>query len=204
MKKILKENCLSLSIYDLKRCIASKKRLYSGVVLWENQKAHVNNLFILVDKLQKYVKLKYWIRNYTGDEEELIEYKVTLTTTKCNYGKERYWFSCPNYKNNQYCGKRVATLYLAPNKHHFVCRHCLNLSYKSRNINTKGKLASLDKMFNMEQVVNQLRNKIKIKYRKNLPTKKYLQLIQANEKLEDTINIVNKNMDNIFKKIDKK
>jgi hypothetical protein len=117
MKRILKEDCLLLSIYDLKRSKVFEKSHYSGLISWNNQGTCINNLSILVNRAQKYIDLKYWLGGYNGNNEELIEYRVTLTTSICNYGRERYWFSCPNYQNKHYCNKKVAILYLAPNKH---------------------------------------------------------------------------------------
>jgi len=55
------------------------------------------------------------------------DYKVSLVTTPCNLGGIRYWFACPT------CFGRVGVIYLAPGNVHFMCRHCNNLSYHSRN-----------------------------------------------------------------------
>jgi len=186
MRKILKENCLILSIYDLKRSIASEKRQYSAVISWGER----GSLSIFIDKQEKYLKLDYWA------DEEQIKYTVRLTSTDCYYSHKRYWFICPN---NQ-CGQRVANLYLAPNKYRFACRHCLNLSYRSRNINPKGRLVYLDKMLKMEKTVKNLNDKMKIKHRKGWPTKKYLQLMKANDDLELAIDMVDQKMEKLLKK----
>ncbi len=53
--------------------------------------------------------------------------RVDLITIPCNLGGVRYWFACP------WCGRRVGGLYLAPGERYFRCRHCCNLSYRSRN-----------------------------------------------------------------------
>jgi len=59
---------------------------------------------------------------YTYQETEELDYSVRIDKTPCHYGGVRYWFLCPK------CGKRVAILYCAK---YFVCRHCLNLTYRS-------------------------------------------------------------------------
>ena len=41
---------------------------------------------------------------------------IRLTSTPCNYGGFRHWFSCPS------CGKRVSVLY----GFRLQCRHCVN------------------------------------------------------------------------------
>lgn len=61
-----------------------------------------------------------------GDEWESLDYPVRLQTTSCNYGGERYWFTCPAVG----CGQRVALLYLGGK--YFACWHCYQLAYKSQ------------------------------------------------------------------------
>jgi hypothetical protein len=48
-----------------------------------------------------------------------------VCTPAINHG-ERLWFSCP------VCHKRVGRLYLPPGRTMFLCRHCHNLTYESR------------------------------------------------------------------------
>ena len=48
-----------------------------------------------------------------------------VRTPAINHG-ERLWFSCP------VCHKRVGQLYLPPGRTMFLCRHCHNLTYASR------------------------------------------------------------------------
>ena len=48
-----------------------------------------------------------------------------VRTPAINQG-ERLWFSCP------VCHKRVGQLYLPPGRTMFLCRHCHNLTYESR------------------------------------------------------------------------
>ncbi|CAA9890312.1 conserved hypothetical protein [Candidatus Methylobacter favarea] len=61
-----------------------------------------------------------------GDDWESLDYPVCLQTTACNYGGERYWFTCPAAG----CGRRVAVLFLGGKI--FACRHCYRLAYKSQ------------------------------------------------------------------------
>jgi hypothetical protein len=61
-----------------------------------------------------------------GDEWKSLDYPVRLQTTSCNYGGERYWFTCPAVG----CGRRVAVLYLGGK--YFACRHCYQLAYRSQ------------------------------------------------------------------------
>ncbi len=61
-----------------------------------------------------------------GDDWENLDYPVTLQSTACHYGGERYWFICPAAG----CGRRVAVLFLGGKI--FACRHCYRLAYKSQ------------------------------------------------------------------------
>lgn len=65
-------------------------------------------------------------------------YQVEITTTPCNYGGVRYWWSCPK------CSRRAAVLYCAGN---YVCRHCMGLNYQSQHSK------SLDRLFERVAVV---------------------------------------------------
>ena len=61
------------------------------------------------------------------------EQRVQLLTTEPNFGKLRWWFSCPFRVDDgeQQCGRRVGKLYLPAGKHCFGCRKCHDLTYKS-------------------------------------------------------------------------
>ncbi|MEH6559588.1 MAG: hypothetical protein V7708_17465 [Oceanicoccus sp.] len=59
-----------------------------------------------------------------GDEWEPVKQTIFITTTPCNYGNERQWFSCPR------CGYRCALLYSAGRL--FLCRKCYELPYASQ------------------------------------------------------------------------
>lgn len=74
------------------------------------------------------VELKYSVIINATEEVEQINYYVKLTRTPCNYGGYRWWFICPNIN----CGKRVEVLYRSPISKYYACRHCHNLTYRSR------------------------------------------------------------------------
>lgn len=58
---------------------------------------------------------------------------VPLEWTPCNYGGLRAWFHCPT----RGCGRRVAILYCDGNRGTLSCRHCLQLTYQSRQDSDK-------------------------------------------------------------------
>lgn len=82
-----------------------------------------------------------------GDDKKPIRYTVSLTWTPCNFGGARPWFLCPGVVNGRYCGRRVAKLYLQWG--YFLCRHCHNLTYRSRQDSTQ--VAALHKCQRIRQ-----------------------------------------------------
>jgi len=75
------------------------------------------------------VILTYRHRRGLGGEWEDVRECVPLARTACNFGGERPWFICPGAG----CSRRVAVLY-GPGRY-FLCRHCLDLVYKSQREN---------------------------------------------------------------------
>ena len=55
---------------------------------------------------------------------ELENQKVNLTTTSCNFGGKRYWFTCPR------CTSRVGTLFCPYGEALYECRVCKGLRYE--------------------------------------------------------------------------
>jgi len=73
------------------------------------------------------LELSYVVRSSgTGYREEDVCYTVVLAWTPCNFGGERPWFLCSGLA----CRRRVAKLYLRDL--YFLCRHCHDLTYASR------------------------------------------------------------------------
>lgn len=115
-----------------------------------------------------------------NDEKESYDYKVQLSINECYFGGLRYWFHCPLSKNNVYCGKRVAALYLADS--YFGCRDCHNLTYHSRNTSRTVR-NSLDlTVFNQLFDAEELGNKVKKRYYKGKPTKRFIRYQKADDK----------------------
>ncbi len=49
---------------------------------------------------------------------------LPMVTTVPHFGGERYWFRCD-------CGRRMGRLFLPEGKQEFLCRRCLDLTYRS-------------------------------------------------------------------------
>jgi len=99
---------------------------------WRDADTGKENASMNIQTYPESVELIYTITWRNGDRED-IRYRVPLTWTACNFGGERPWFVYPG-KN---CGRRVAKLYMPPGARYFLCRHCHDLTYKSRQEHDK-------------------------------------------------------------------
>jgi len=64
-----------------------------------------------------------------------VEQPVPIIWTKCHLGGCRPWFQCLAYFEGQYCGRRVAKLYIGDSPV-FACRRCHALVYASQREGT--------------------------------------------------------------------
>ncbi len=151
----------------------------SGVITWtsgwDESKSNISISSTINDDTQK-VHITYTITKHDGEKKD-IDYDVPLTATPCNYGSERYWFTCPLYRNGRYCGRRVGTLYLG-NGDYFGCRHCYDLTYASRNASEmyKGFVSAPD--------IDAQREKVKRMYYRGEPTRNYRKYLKMEEQFE--------------------
>lgn len=182
MSKILKENCQTISIYDLKKW-GSLNGYHSGTITWTSGWAkNKSSVSYVVDLAsfgnEKYFELDYTITDRYSEEKHKIKHKYPILTTSCNYGGVRYWFECSVYHQGVYCGQKVAKLYLGAGSHYFACRHCYNLAYQSQmeSDRYKGFVSIPD--------IERAEEKVKRYYYKGKPTKKYKRVIRLNEKFE--------------------
>lgn len=135
MPKIQAEDCKILSISYLK-----KRHNLNGVssccLVWENRWGEeilfMRLLVDLIDPRGMSVEVRYKVNDSVTGEEVDIQNKYPIVATPCNYGGLRYWFICPASKNGVYCGRRVGKLYLPVGYKYFACRHCYELTYRSK------------------------------------------------------------------------
>ncbi|MHC4570795.1 MAG: hypothetical protein ACYS0C_01790 [Planctomycetota bacterium] len=184
-KKDTVEECRSVSISFLKNgdyfC-----GYRSGGIVWKNcYGEETSSIGISVSTMDgdNYVRFQYTTTGRHTDEKTEYDYKVSLTTTPCNFGGVRYWFICPLYLNGVYCGRRVGTLYLAPGGNYFGCRHCYNLSYESRNESRLGRFGQLGCLLKTKRQIKDLSSQIKRSFYNGKPTRKFRKLLIMQNKL---------------------
>jgi len=123
----------------------------------------------------KHIQFSYYLGEDPRNLQE-IKYRVKLTRTKCHIEGYRYWFTCPILKeNDKACGKRVGVLYKPSDQDYFACRHCFNLTYKSRCY------SGSDKKFRpiiSLPTLNEEEKNIKRRYYRGKHTKRYKRFLK--------------------------
>jgi hypothetical protein len=72
-----------------------------------------------------------WLRLHYRRNEQAVDYKVRLETTRPNFGGLRWWFICPLVRRDGGPPRRVAKLYLPPGGTYFGSREGYGLTYTS-------------------------------------------------------------------------
>lgn len=109
----------------------------------------------------------------SDDFATTFEYNHEITSTKCHFGGHRSWFLC------NFCGKRVGALFRGSPC--FYCRHCLNLTYSSRNENRRSEYYPLIR----NKKLRAKEKNIRVKYYKGRPTKRYQSLLDKGGLMSD-------------------
>lgn len=155
-----------------------------GNIRWVSKQSLKENsigFYIFISEEKMYFQPVYYLIDEYEAKEEL-NYKISLTTTRCNYGGRRYWFICPLIFNQIRCGRRVGVLYMGDK--YFGCRHCRNICY-SRNENRRHKFQWMAMQWQLEEKEEALEKSILTKRRwyDGRPTKIQRKLSMIKRKL---------------------
>lgn len=158
----------------------------SRAITWVNSHTKKeNSIEIKCSELggRKIIRLIYRV----GDEwpGRAMDYMVFLDATPCHFGGKRDWFTCPIIKDGKYCERRVGILYLADG--FFACRHCLNLTYDSRNIG--GRMKAGGSMVTFPDY-EEAKKMIKRYYYNGRKTRKFIRFIKLQNKLARQIGML--------------
>jgi hypothetical protein len=168
MGKITVENSLKISMSKFKKWgfLDYQGNPIAGTLRWSYGGEESARVDYKLDLERNSFRLIYKYRLY-GEEWQNQDSYIFIVQTPCYFGGVRHWFSCPG------CSKRVGCLYSVTG--YFVCRHCNDLSYDSKNELKSGRIyTTLFRAFRLEEKVSALRTK----YYKGKPTKRYARLIQ--------------------------
>ncbi len=187
-KKFETEECQKLTIFCLNKNNCLKDGL-SGDFTFGSQNFKIY-FSVVLNSYEKYIQFSYTCTDLNENKTSSHNYKIYLTTTKCNYGGHRFWFTCPLSVDGKYCSRRVGVLYKPPYIDYFGCRTCLKLAYKCNNLSGNQKLlgtVSYPELLELRDKVNK-----RMFYRGKL-TKKYKSYVKKVTKLRDSVSTWKKN-----------
>lgn len=133
------ESCNKFKANDLK-----------GIFNYKTTEFHLFN-FTRASYKYKYQEDTNSIRIFirTSKDNSLKYYDIGLIRQSCNYGNDRYYFSCPACHNKTY------TLYLPYNENVLACRKCHNLTYYDQKNHKKS--ADMWKSFHYLRKIDKLK-----------------------------------------------
>lgn len=147
-KKEEVEFCKTIDVYWLNRHGYFKRSRHGGIE-WPTKGESIGLITYLE---QMYMKVYYTTTK--ASESHKVDYLVQLTTTPCNFGGVRYWFTCPFQTGGIACGKRVGVLYKKGK--YFGCRHCQDLTYTARNLTSRSYYYILHQSWSRERKLESL------------------------------------------------
>jgi hypothetical protein len=135
-KKTTVEACRSINVnYWMRESIIRAGLNSDGALEWRYQDESSFVLYFEVDTREGVVPhlLLSSVLRHPGKPDVRVEkYTVRLSTTVPRFGGVRWWFHCPIIDSGRYCGRRVGKLYMPFGGRYFGCRHCYDLTYRSR------------------------------------------------------------------------
>lgn len=135
---------------------ARKSNFKAMRVIWGDETSAIYQV-VLTDK--SFVRFSYDEKDlYTGKPRH-FEYDIPLQESSCHFGGRRHWFMCSMVRNGNFCGKWVGVLYKCGD--YFACRHCFNLTYRSRNDNRRSKFYVTLRFLDTSAKIKTLENEIK-------------------------------------------
>lgn len=141
---------------------------------WSDTKSSIGITVSTMDG-ENYIRFQYSQTDNNGEKTD-FDYKARLVSTDCNYGGKRWWFICPLTKNGVACNRRVGVLY--KDGDYFGCRHCYELTYKSKNENKHYKHYHLFRILETKQKIEKIEEKMKREFYAGKPTRKYKQIMK--------------------------
>jgi len=182
--KLTVEECKKIDLALIKKSGLFKEGTYTKAYIswsYHNSKKDIAVIFVTLGETWEWRHIKV----ITEQNNEIIDETLYLKTIPCNYGGKRYLFFCP------ICLKKVRILYLPPNLPRFGCRHCLNLTYQSRNESR----SLLHCFFCRLWKADDLEEKLKRRYWRRKPTRKYRKILKLRESIDPFCSAVLEKMD---------
>lgn len=133
-KKQTTDDLLNLSVsYMKKQKCWCESSINNGVLTWKRYFADGTHMERgAISFLSNFIGENHYLElDYLFQKKEHLKYRVQLIKSYPYFGGVRYWFKCPK------CGRKVSSLYC---QKYFLCRHCLNLCYKTQQMSLRDRL----------------------------------------------------------------
>jgi len=180
----------SISVYFLNQNKYFETNSHPKVISWScnGEKTASIATEYEIDEYNNYLRFIYaQTDNNTGEKKD-FDYKVKLTTTPCYYGGLRYWFICPLTTNGIPCNKRVGVLYKKGD--YFGCRHCYDLTYRSKNENRRFRYNPAFNIIDYDQKIQELETKNKRRFYAGKLTKTSQKIIKLRKKISNLSHLI--------------
>lgn len=112
-------------------------------------KAHSNHCYMEYNEYYNGQKIMVFVEADLNQRYCKLNGKLMkLTTTPCNYGSIRYWFTCP------VCGGRCRVIYWQGQYDYWACRKCLKLVYRSQQATKSDFVFWYDKAIKVAHIID--------------------------------------------------
>ena len=181
-KKIEADDLRKITIFQFRKYLRSYD-LQFGKNEWKDSygQKHVISAFISITDNESYARLRY-SRFFILSETIIFDRTVQLVTTPCHYGKYRYWFICPD------CQKRIGVLYA--NGNYLACRHCQDLTYKSKNFGKKSRNYEFIQLATVPDKMIELTGNLRSRYYAGKPTRRFRKFIKFHDRNQRYVNLL--------------
>ncbi len=160
-----------------------------GMIVWSSHGEETGRADIYVDTLNHTLNISYYYRDL-WTERTYVSSDILITSTPCYFGGQRYWLKCE-------CGKRVGILYAGGIK--FRCRHCYDLVYYSQQEYTPKMFAALGRAWKKEEKFKEEYSKIRVKFWKGKPTKRYRRWLEKLSQYEESEPVVLQQLEEVIR-----
>lgn len=125
------EVCLQLSVKPLAKFLTDGRPL-TGQLVWQGGGVQELAEFSLeyTGPRSALLQLRYGLE--VGGSVQAVAEQIRIEASHQHFGGLRWYFLCPLTANEHACVHTAWILYLPPEEMYFGCRHCHNLSYRSR------------------------------------------------------------------------
>ncbi len=155
----------------------------SGFAYWKSNRDVEQSVGITVDLRPAIPGISFhYVQTSREGVKTTFDYSMVISSIPCRFGGRRYYFQCPLSRNGVFCNRRVGVVYLCGKW--FGCRRCHDLAYESQQHSRRGGPGGIFKYWGLAMDLEDRTEKIRVKFWKGRPTKRYLRLLWKYRRLD--------------------